>query len=287
MYSESSSEGGLWARLGVAEQAIAKHDLRTPRVALVLGSGLGSYADTLSEKTVIPYSDIPGFSESTVSGHSGELVIGERDGIVVAAMKGRVHLYEGLDIDHVVFPLRTLWKLGASHLIITNAAGGINQTYRPGDLVVLEDHLNLTGQNPLIGANDDRIGPRFPDMTTTYTPELRKLAVEVGRDLGLKLKQGVYAGLQGPSYETPAEILMLGRMGADIVGMSTVCEVIAARHMGMKVLGISCVTNLAAGISPNELTHKEVEQTASRVRRGFQNVVSGVLSRFARGECFP
>lgn len=267
-----------------AAEAIARHDARVPTVALVLGSGLGGYADTLDDKQVIPYGEIPGFPRSTVSGHSGELVIGTVGGMVVAAMKGRVHLYEGHDAGRVVFPLRVLRARGASHLVITNAAGGINASYRPGDLVVLSDHLNLTGRNPLIGPNDDALGPRFPDMSTAYTPALRALALEVGAEQGLTLREGVYAGLLGPTYETPAEIRMLRTLGADTVGMSTVCEVIAARHMGMRIFGISCVTNLAAGISATELDHSEVEETAKLARAAFQGLVGGVLRRLAAGE---
>jgi purine-nucleoside phosphorylase len=267
-----------------AADAIARLDGRAPTVAMVLGSGLGGYADTLAERQVIPYGEIPGFPRSTVSGHSGELVIGTVEGMVVAAMKGRVHLYEGHDAGRVVFPLRVLRARGASHLLITNAAGGINASYRPGDLVVLSDHLNLTGRNPLVGPNDDAVGPRFPDMSTAYTPALRALALEVGAEQGLTLHEGVYAGLLGPTYETPAEIRMLRTLGADTVGMSTVCEVIAARHMGMRILGISCVTNLAAGISATELHHGEVEETAKLARAAFTGLVSGVLGRIAAGE---
>lgn len=269
--------------MNAAAEAVRKMDDRVPAVALVLGSGLGAYADTLKNTTRIPYDKIPGFPSSTVTGHAGQLVIGEVDGLVVVAMQGRVHLYEGHGARVITLPVRTLNLLGARTLIITNAAGGLNPDYVQGDLVALSDHLNLTHTNPLLGDNLDELGPRFPDMTTAYDPGLRKLAVKVARSQGLSLKSGVYAGLLGPSYETPAEVQMLARIGADLVGMSTVCEVIAARHAGMRVLGISCVTNLAAGISKTELDHGEVKEVASLVRTTFQDLIDGVLKRLAGG----
>ena len=281
--THSPENAALWDQMSAAANAIRKVDERSPAVALVLGSGLGAYADTLENKTAIPYDQIPGFPSSTVAGHAGQLVIGEVDGLVVVAMQGRVHLYEGHGAQVITLPLRTLYLLGARTLIITNAAGGLNPDYVQGDLVALSDHLNLTGSNPLLGENFDELGLRFPDMTTAYDPELRKLAVKVARSQGLTLKSGVYAGLLGPSYETPAEVQMLSRIGADLVGMSTVCEVIAARHAGMRVLGISCVTNLAAGISKTELDHSEVKEVASLVRTTFQSLIDGVLKRLAGG----
>lgn len=281
--SESQDVAALWDRMNAAADAIRKADDRIPAVALVLGSGLGAYADTLENKTTIPYDQIPGFPSSTVTGHAGQLVIGEVDGLVVVAMQGRVHLYEGHGPQVITLPVRALYLLGAKTLIITNAAGGLNPSYTQGDLVAISDHLNLTHTNPLLGHNLDELGPRFPDMTTAYDPELRKIAVKVARNQGVTLKSGVYAGLLGPSYETPAEIRMLASIGADLVGMSTVCEVIAARHAGMRVLGISCVTNLAAGISQTELDHGEVKEVATRVRSTFQSLINGVLKRLAGG----
>lgn len=272
----------LWERTERAVEAIRVHDSREPAIALVLGSGLGAYADELENKKVIPYGEIPGFPVSTVSGHAGALVIGEVDGLPVVAMQGRVHLYEGHDAKTVTFPLRVLWRLGARSLIVTNSAGSLNPNLKPGDLVILKDHINLQGQNPLTGENDERFGPRFPDMTTTYNREYRKLARSVAKKAGIKLKKGIYAGLPGPTYETPAEVRMVYRMGGDLVGMSTVCEAIVARHMGMRILGITCVSNLAAGISNKPLNHAEVEETATKAAATFRKVVDGVVRRLAK-----
>lgn len=274
----------LWDRLQATAIAIRAFDERVPTVALVLGSGLGAYADTLENATRIPYTECPGFPVSTVSGHAGQLVIGEVDGLTVVAMQGRTHLYEGYGPQAVVFPLRSLYALGARTLIITNAAGGLNASYSPGQLVAITDHLNMTGQNPLEGHNVDELGPRFPDMTDAYDPALRLLANEVAAEQGISLRWGVYAGLLGPNYETPAEIHMLRTVGADLVGMSTVCEVIAARHAGMRVLGVSCVTNMAAGTDGAVLDHDDVKEVASRVRTDFQGLIEGVLRRLAAEE---
>lgn len=276
-----SESADYWNRIEEAAEAIRGFDSRVPAVALVLGSGLGEYADTLTNSTKVPYSDIPGFPSSTVSGHAGRLVFGEVDGLPVVAMQGRVHLYEGHSAAEITLPLRALIVLGAKKLIITNAAGGLNPSYEVGDLIALSDHLNLTGQNPLTGENLEQLGPRFPDMSSAYDPDLRLIAYNVALELGFKMKTGVYAGLLGPSYETPAEIRMLSTLGADLVGMSTVCEVIAARHAAVRTLGISCVTNLAAGISDTELDHAEVKETATRVRETFQSLVDGVLRKLA------
>jgi purine-nucleoside phosphorylase len=271
----------LWDRAGYAAEAIRKRDERTPRAALVLGSGLGAYADTLKRQNRIPYAEIPGFAISTVAGHAGTLVIGEVEGMPVAVMQGRVHLYEGLGAAAVTFPVRALHRLGATHLLITNSAGAVREQYAPGDLVLLRDHLNLTGTNPLLGDNDERFGPRFPDMTDAYDPELRELALDVAAEQRIALKTGVYAGLLGPTYETPAEVRMVRALGGDLVGMSTVLEVIVARHMGMRVLGCSCASNLAAGLSEGPLTHEEVTETAERVRVTFEKLIDGVLRRLA------
>ncbi len=252
-----------------------------PRVGLVLGSGLGSFADTLSERVTVDYHEIPGFVGSTVVGHAGRLVYGLAGKIPVLAMQGRVHFYEGHTLDQVVFPIRTLITLGCKTLVLTNAAGGIELGMSAGELVLIRDHLNLMGQSPLLGPNDDVLGPRFPDMTNAYDRGLRELAKKAGRAIGLQLREGVYAGLSGPAYETPAEVKMLRTLGADLAGMSTVPEVIAARHMGARVLGISCVTNLAAGILDQPLSHDEVTETATRVRGQFEQLLRGILGELA------
>ena len=274
---------GLNEQLDIAAEAIRTHlGPRQPTVGLVLGSGLGSYADRLKDAVAIDYGDIPRFPVSTVPGHAGKLVVGEAGGVMCAAMQGRVHFYEGLDMRGVVFPIRTLIRLGIKTFVITNAAGGVNPSYTPGDLVLIADHINLLPEHPLRGDNDERLGPRFPDMTQAYAPELRALARVVARHQGITPHEGVYCGLQGPSYETPAEIKMLQNLGADLVGMSTVPEVIVARHMGARVLGISCVTNLAAGIGTEPLSHEEVTQTAAKVRERFIGLLDGILEAIGR-----
>lgn len=250
---------------------------RKPRIGLILGSGLGAFADSLDEAEGVPYDTLPGFAQSTVKGHAGRFVAGKSEGVEVLAMQGRVHLYEGLPMEQVVLPARTMVKLGCEVLVITNAAGGITEGLKPGDLVLISDHLNLQGQNPLSGENDERLGPRFPDMTEAYAPALRELAKKVGASQGLSLGEGVYAGLLGPSYETPAEIRMLRAMGADLAGMSTVTEAIAVNHMGARVLGISCVTNLAAGLG-GKLTHDEVKETAEKVKPRFIELLRGIIT---------
>ena len=257
-----------------------------PRVGLILGSGLGSYADGLAARVVIPYRELPGFPVSTIEGHAGNLVhgrapAGATPGVEVLALQGRAHYYEGHDLPAVVFPARVLIAAGCTTLIITNAAGAVNAAYHPGELVILSDHLNLLGASPLRGENDTRLGPRFPDLTAAYDRSLRTLAASAGGALGLSLREGVYAALPGPSYETPAEVRMVRALGADLVGMSTVPEVIAARHMGARVLGISCVTNLAAGITGEPLTHAEVTETAARVRGTFVALLDGIFARLA------
>jgi len=266
--------------LSAAKQAadvIRRRCDRVPEVALILGSGLGSYADGLEDVERIPYAEIPHFPRSSVVGHKGQLVLGTKHGQNIIAMQGRVHAYEGVGIAQVVLPLRTMRALGAKTLIVTNAAGGVNRGFAVADLMVIRDHINLSGANPLVGPNEDQLGPRFPDMTEAYDPTLAELALRVASDLGFPLQQGVYAGVLGPSYETPAEIHMLGVMGADVVGMSTVPEVIAARHMGMRVLGISCVTNMAAGLGGAALDHAEVTTVAAQVRTRFVALLDGVL----------
>jgi purine-nucleoside phosphorylase len=270
----------------VEEIARALADLRAaigeaarPTVGLVLGSGLGAFADTLEARTVMPFARIHGLPASTVVGHSGNLVYGRRGGVEVLALQGRVHFYEGHDFARVAFPARLLVAAGCKTLILTNAAGGIDPSLRPGEIVLIKDHLNLMGGSPLRGPNDESLGPRFPDMTDLYAAELRALAAAAAVDVGLKLREGVYAGLPGPAYETPAEIRMLRTLGADLCGMSTVPEALAAAHMGARVLGLSCVTNLAAGITGQKLSHDEVTATAARVRGEFERLLGRILER--------
>jgi purine-nucleoside phosphorylase len=253
-----------------------------PRIGLVLGSGLGGFADELSDATRIPYTNIPFFPRSTAVGHAGQLVIGSVGGIPVALMQGRVHLYEGYSAKEVVFPMRVFDCMNIHAVILTNAAGGINLEYKQGALVVLTDHINLQGHNPLVGPNDDRYGPRFPDLTQAYYKPYREIALRAARQQGKTLYQGVYAALLGPNYETPAEIRYLRTIGADLVGMSTVPEVIAARHMGIKVLAISCVTNMAAGILDQIINHEEVLETGERVKTDFVALLRAVLPEIAK-----
>lgn len=269
----------LHARLEAAAAAVRARSARVPRVALVLGSGLGAYADTLSDRVAVPYDAIPGMPPCHVSGHAGQLVLGEAEGVSVAAMQGRAHLYEGHAPGDVVFGLRLLISLGAQVALVTNAAGGVNAAFSPGDLMLITDQLNLTGTSALLGVNDDRLGPRFPAMNDAFDPELREIAEEGARALGFELRQGVYAGLLGPAYETPAEVRMLRTLGADAVGMSTVLEVMAARHMGARVLGLSCITNAAAGLAPEAPNHDEVKAVADQVREHFVALLGAILRR--------
>jgi purine-nucleoside phosphorylase len=252
-----------------------------PVIGLILGSGLGSFADSFQDRTIIPFSEIPHFPASTVPGHSGNLISGNVEGVAAVALQGRIHLYEGYSIAEVAFPARVLSDLGIRALIVTNAAGGINKEFQPGDWMLITDHINLMGANPLVGANLDVLGPRFPDMTEAYAPRLRKIALEVAREQGISLQQGVYAGLCGPSYETPAEIRMLRVLGADAVGMSTIPEVIIAGHMGIPVLGLSCITNMAAGILPQKLTHQEVIDTTEQAKDCFMVLLKDIIPRLA------
>lgn len=251
-----------------------------PRTAIVLGSGLSSFADCLTESTVIRYEDISGFPRATAIGHRGELVLGHLGKTPVAVMSGRFHLYEGYTAREVAAGVRLLRGLGVKHIVLTNAAGGINPAYNEGALVLLSDHINLQGANPLVGANDETLGPRFPDMTEAYSVRLRESAIKAARELGVPVFEGVYAAVLGPSYETPAEIRYLKTIGADLVGMSTVCESIAANHLGMEVLGISCVTNLAAGLSTHKLNHEEVLAIGKRVSGRFIKLLENVVPKF-------
>jgi purine-nucleoside phosphorylase len=263
-----------------AQLLLTKTPLR-PRIALILGSGLGGFADSLTDAARIPYAEIPEFPQSTAIGHAGQMVIGKAGSVPVAAMQGRVHLYEGYSAQQVTFPIRVFGRMGIKAVILTNAAGGINLSYSQGALVLIRDHINLQGENPLVGPNDDRFGVRFPDMTHAYAKSYREIVRTAAAKQGLTLHEGVYAGLLGPSYETPAEIEYLRRIGADLVGMSTVAEVIAARHMGIKVLAISCVTNMAAGILDQPLSHAEVMETGERVKTTFEALLRAVLPRIA------
>ncbi|HEY2547763.1 MAG TPA: purine-nucleoside phosphorylase [Candidatus Acidoferrum sp.] len=258
----------------------SKTDLR-PNIALVLGSGLGAFADEFASATKIPYADIPNFPRSTAIGHAGQLVIGNVGDVPVVGMQGRVHLYEGYSAKEVAFPIRVFARMSVKAVILTNAAGGIKHEFTQGQLVVIKDHINLQGVSPLTGPNDDRFGPRFPDMTVAYDRRFREIAVGAGNRNHIGLYEGFYAAVPGPSYETPSEIRYLRGIGADLVGMSTVPEVIAARHSGIRVLGISCVTNAAAGILDQPLNHKEVLETAERVKGQFIALLKMVIPRIA------
>ena len=268
-------------RAEAAARYIHKQTKLLPKIALVLGSGLGAFADEFSNSVKIPYAKIPHFPRSTAIGHAGNLVIGKVDGIPVAGMQGRVHLYEGYSVKDVVFPIRVFRRMAVKAVILTNAAGGIKKDFTQGRLVAIRDHINLQGLNPLVGPNDERFGLRFPDMTTAYDARFREAVVKEGKKLGIDVGEGIYAGLLGPSYETPAEIRYLRTIGADLVGMSTVPEVIAARHCGIRVLGISCVTNAAAGILDQPLHHLEVLETAERVKGQFISLLRAVIPRIA------
>ena len=252
---------------------------RQPQVGIVLGSGLGAFADELTGAVDIPYGDIPAWPRSTAVGHAGKLVFGKLDATEVVLMAGRAHLYEGYTPQQAVFGVRVLGKLGVRKVIFTNAAGGINLSYGQGALVLISDHINLQGSNPLAGPNDESLGHRFPDMTEAYSLRLRAIAKQAAVDLGVPLPEGVYAGLLGPCYETPAEIRYLRAIGADLVGMSTVGEVIAANHMGTECLGISCVTNMAAGVLPQKLNHEEVLEVGRQVRDGFVRLLKAIVPR--------
>jgi len=267
--SATASQIDWVSRLDEAVAAVRSRAASRPLLGLVLGSGLGAFADTLDGAVSIPYGEVPHFPLSSVVGHAGRLVLGDVGGIPVVAMQGRVHAYEGYSADEVVFPIRLLARLGARAIVLTNAAGCVNPAWQAGDLMRMTDHLNMSGRNPLVGPNDSRLGPRFPDLSRTYSRELGAVLDTVAARLGVALRSGVYACMLGPSYESPAEIRMLRVLGADAVGMSTVPEAIAAAHMGVPVVGISCLTNMAAGILDQPLSHEEVTETANRVRDAF------------------
>jgi purine-nucleoside phosphorylase len=277
--SEDFSSATLYERAEHAAREIRARWHEEARIALVLGSGLGAFADDLQERVALPYTEIPGFARSTVQGHAGQLVLGKIGDVPLVVMQGRFHYYEGYTFEQVVFPIRVFGLLGVKALVLTNAAGGINVAFDQGALMVISDHLNLIGENPLRGANDERFGPRFPDMTEVYSARLRGIADRAGKAINLLLPHGIYVALLGPRYETPAEIRYLRTIGADAVGMSTVPEALVARHMKMDVLGISCITNMAAGVLPQPLDHKDVMETATRIRGQFLALLEGVLGQ--------
>jgi purine-nucleoside phosphorylase len=262
-----------------AADAIRSRIPEVPPIGIVLGSGLGDFAGSLGGAVIMPYGELPHWPTSRVIGHDGKLVVGKAAGKTIAALAGRVHLYEGHDVGTVTFAVRALGLLGVRTLVLTNAAGGVNTGFSKGALMVIDDHVNLTGHNPLVGDNDERFGPRFPDMTEVYSSRLRGIADSAGKAMGLLLPHGVYVALLGPSYETPAEIRYLRTIGADAVGMSTVPEAIVARHMNMDVLGISCITNMAAGVLPQPLDHADVMETARRIRGQFIALLEGIIGQ--------
>jgi purine-nucleoside phosphorylase len=279
MTSAEAESSLLYDRARRAAEQIRSRTRTTPAVAVVLGSGLGAFADDLVDATAIAYKDIRGFARATVEGHAGKLVIGKAGDVPIAAMQGRFHFYEGYPLDDVTFPIRVMKLLGVQTLILTNAAGSLNTELTPGSLMMISDHINLMGVNPLIGPNEDRFGPRFPDLTSTYDPELQNLVIEEAKAMGIDMRRGVYAALSGPSYETPAEIHMVRTLGADAVGMSTVPEAIVARHMEMKIIGISCITNLAAGVSNRPIDHSQVMEIGQRVRGQFTDLLRRVIGK--------
>ena len=278
---EGQNPETLYERAEHAARFIRSQAGEDVRVALVLGSGLGAFADELEDAVAVPYEEIPGFARPTVEGHAGRLVVGRAGGAAVAAMQGRFHFYEGYTLEEVTFPVRVLGLLGAKSLVLTNAAGGLNNSYEQGALILISDHLNLMGTNPLLGRNDERFGPRFPDMTEVYDREYQEAAIAEAREMGLELRRGIYAALTGPSYETPAEIRMLRLLGADAVGMSTVPEAIVARQMGVRVLGLSCITNMAAGVLDKPINHEEVIETGERVRETFAELLRRVIPKLS------
>jgi purine-nucleoside phosphorylase len=271
--------GGELERIDEAAAAVRARCGEVPEVAVVLGSGLGAFADSLDDAVIAPYDTLPHWPQSRVVGHAGRLAVGYTAGKRVAALAGRVHVYEGHPMSTVVFAARVMGRLGVPSVILTNAAGGINTDFGQGALMVIDDHINLMGSNPLVGPNDDRLGPRFPDMSEVYSHRLRGIADDAAQAAGIAIRHGVYVAVHGPSYETPAEIRAFRTLGADAVGMSTVPEAIAARHMDMEVLGISCITNMAAGVLHQTLVHDEVMETARRVRGSFIALLEGVIAR--------
>ncbi len=280
-HSASREESAGIKAVREAASAIRKRTALKPRIAMILGSGLGGLSKEV-EGVVIPYDEIPGFARSTVAGHAGTLHVGELAGQDVVVMSGRFHYYEGYDLGAVTFPIRVFKELGCDSMIVTNAAGGINTSFEVGDLMLITDHINFLGASPLRGANVDEQGPRFPDMTMGYDRSYRELAKTTADDLGIRLREGVYVASMGPSYETGAEIRMYRTWGGDAAGMSTVPEVVVARHAGLRVLGLTCITNMAAGVLPQPLSHEEVIETTERVKGTFRRLVLGILERMGR-----
>ncbi|MGI9107425.1 MAG: purine-nucleoside phosphorylase [Pyrinomonadaceae bacterium] len=276
---ETSTTTPLYERAEHAARVIRAQYLEEARIGLILGSGLGAFADDLEDAVAVSYEEIPGFARSTVEGHAGRLVIGKVAGTTLIVLQGRFHYYEGYGLEEVTFPVRVLGLLGIKALVLTNAAGGLNNSFTQGTLMLISDHLNLMGVNPLRGANDARFGPRFPDMSDVYEREFQEIAINEAHAMKLELKRGIYAALTGPSYETPAEIRMLRSLGADAVGMSTVPEAIIARHMGIKVLGISCITNMAAGVLDRPIDHAEVMETGEQVRATFSELLRRTIPK--------
>lgn len=272
----------MYQKLKEAAEYIKSVMPAKPKAGIVLGSGLGVFAEKIENPLVVPYADIPRFPQTSVAGHDGKLILGQTEGVDVAVFQGRFHRYEGHPLEDVVLPVRVLSLLGAEHLILTNASGGINESYRPGDLVAITDHINMTGGNPLAGPNMDELGERFPDMTQAYDLELREILASAAQKLGVDLKSGVYAGVLGPTYETPAEIGMLKIIGGDLVGMSTVPEAIAANHAGLRVAGISCVTNMAAGIGGEKLKHEDVKIVAQKAMQKFSDLVQAAVKEIGK-----
>jgi len=273
------SDLSMYDRVDASAAMVRSRCSALPETAIVLGSGLGDFAGTLADAITMPYGDLPYWPASRVVGHEGQLVIGNVGGTRVAALSGRVHFYEGHDLGTIVFATRVMRRIGVRRLILTNAAGGINTGFAQGALMIIDDHINMLGSNPLIGMNDDRFGTRFPDMSEVYSARLRRIADDAARAKGVPVSHGIYIAVHGPSYETPAEIRFFRTIGADAVGMSTVPEAIAARHMGIEVLGISCITNMAAGVLPQPLVHDEVMETARRVRGSFIALLEGIVER--------
>lgn len=263
----------MMKKIEEARNEILKRCSSFPRSLIVLGSGLGSLLSEMEIETEIPFEEIPHFKKATVTGHSGKLVVGKLGNARVACLQGRLHYYEGYSMEEVVFPFRVLAQSGVELFFLTNASGGIHPEMNPGDLMLVSDHLNCMGSNPLIGPNEDKLGPRFPDMSRVYDSELGKILLKIAANQNVSLRQGVYAGVHGPSYETPAEVRMMRTLGADVIGMSTVPEAIALNHMGKKVIAISCITNLAAGVSQGTLDHEEVLVAAKKVQKSFGNLV--------------